>query len=448
MRPFLYLLLTLLPAWPALAASENPKADEPKPPKSREYSYIYDLLNHSVVRPTTRVLDPALFVRRMSANPREAENVDDQDQVRLPSTWWQPRIGFRPVSVEQMLHGPGPGKGPAPGRWKITQAKTQGVTPGFQIKDSQGDRFIIKFDPPGHPELSTSADVVGSLLFWAAGYNVPENAIATFRAESLDIDEEATYKDALGADKPITREYLEELLTRVYRQRDGSYRCSASRFLKGKPLGPFKYNGRRHDDPEDRIPHEHRRELRGLWTIAAWVNHCDSRGPNSLDMWVTANGRSFVRHHLIDFSAILGGGPFGPRSPVSGTEYYVDAHVMTRELLSLGLAPFAWEDFVDPEIRSVGTVDAATFDPVHWKPDFPNPAYDERTTRDIRWGARIVAGFTDEQIRAAVSAGRYTDPRAIEYLTRVLIQRRDQVVRAWQDLEPKGRHDAALGSAR
>ena len=46
-------------------------------------------------------------------------------------------------------------------------------------------------------------------------------------------------------------------------------------------------------------------------------------------------------------------------------------------------------------------------------------------------GARIVAAFTDDHIRAAVARGRYSDPRAAEYLTRVLIERRDQIVRRW-----------------
>src|SRR5262245_59120725 len=120
MRTLLCLLLLCLCA-PAFAASApkavEPKADEPKPPKTRDYSYIYDLLNHTVNRTRTRALNPALFVRKHSSNPREAENVDEQDQVRLPSTWWRPRIGFQPVRGEQMLHGPGPDKGPAPGRW-------------------------------------------------------------------------------------------------------------------------------------------------------------------------------------------------------------------------------------------------------------------------------------------------------------------------------------------
>lgn len=427
----LVILLLALGAGSASAADQPPEKTDPRMPRAREYSYVYDVLNNSVFRPTTRVLDPALLARRVSGNHREAENVDAADAVRLPSTWWQPRLGYCEVSVEQMLAGPGPRRGPAQGRWTITKAKTQGVTPGFQIKDANGDKFLIKFDPKAYPELSTSADVVGSLLFWAAGYNTPENTIAWFRPQDLDIADDATYTTATGAKKKFTPEYLNALLASVYRQKDGRFRCSASRFIKGKPLGPFKYNGRRRDDPEDLIPHEHRRELRGLWSIAAWANHADIRGPNSFDAWVTDHDRSFVRHYLIDFSAILGAGPNGPRSRVTGTEYYVDANVAMKQFATAGLRKFDWEGTVDPGIPSVGMVESVKFDPVRWRPDYPNPAFDERTERDVRWGARIVAAFSNEHIEAAVKAAQYSDPRAAQYVTRVLQERRDKIVRSW-----------------
>jgi hypothetical protein len=427
----------------ALAAAffVAPVLAEPTAPKATDTSYYYDLVEHSALRPVARALDPVRGVRKLTGNPRQALNVDADDQVRLPSTWWQPRVGYHPVSVERMLHGPGPGTGPAPGKIKVTSAKTQGVTPGFFIKDSRGDRFLLKFDPYDYPEMATAADVICTYLYWAAGYNVPDNTIFRFREEDVDFEPGATYSDVLGTKRPITREFLEQVLKRVRRGADGSIRCLASRLLKGKPLGPFEYSGRRRDDPEDLIPHQHRRELRGLWTIAAWTNHADVRGPNSLDMWVTDGGRSFVRHHLIDFGSTLGSGAVAKRSYQTGTEYFIDYGVSARSLVALGLRPFDWEDAVDPDLASIGYIEAANFEPRIWRPDYPNPAFDERTERDIRWGARIVAGMSDELIRAAVERGEYSDPRATEYLTRVLIGRRDKIVAAWPvPHEGKGTH--------
>ncbi len=412
-------------------AAGDVRADAPRP-RATEISYYYDNLEHSVVRPITRVLDPARLARRIAGLPREAANVDERDDVRLPSTWWQPRAGFKEISVERLLSGPGPGTGPAPGRWEVTRAKTQGVTPGFFVRDARGERFILKFDPPKFPEMATGADVVASYLYWAAGYNVPDNAIVYFRPESLAVADGATYVDALGRKRPISQEFFNDVLGKLPRGADGTVRALASRLLPGTPLGPFEYRGRRRDDPEDLVPHQHRRELRGLWTIAAWTNHADVRGPNSLDTWVTEGGRSFVRHFLIDFGSCLGSGALAARSYPTGGEYFVDYGVMAKSALTLGLAPFAWESVEDPHYPSIGFIESRAFDPANWRPDYPNPAFDERTGRDVRWGARILSGMSDELIRAAVARGRYSDPRAAEYLARTLIERRDRLVAHWR----------------
>ena len=424
--------LALLVVAATAAASDS----APKPPKERVFSYGYDMLDNSVIRPTTRALDVARIGRVMTGHERQAANVDENDQVRLPSTWWQPRIGFRGVTVSQMLTGPGPGTGPV-GRWTVTKAKTQGVTPGFEIKDGHGDHYVIKLDPPGAPGLATGPDVIGSRLFWAAGYNVPDNSIAHFRVEQLDISPKATYEDWRGHKQHLTKQYLTEVLAKTDRESDGSYRCMASSYLKGKPLGPFHYNGRRPDDPEDQIPHELRRELRGFWTVCAWLNHADSRGPNTLDMWVTEDGRSFVRHYLIDFGSILGSSATPiERDESTGSEYYIDYGIMAKNIATAGLVPPGWENVRDPHIPAVGFIESKNFDGEHWKPDLPNPAFDDRTDRDARWGARIVAGFTDDHIRAAVAMAQYPDPRAAAYLTQVLIERRDKIVAHW--LGPRG----------
>jgi hypothetical protein len=80
---------------------------------------------------------------------------------------------------------------------------------------------------------------------------------------------------------------------------------------------------------------------------------------------------------------------------------------------------------------AVGFIESKNFDPEDWRPDFPNPAFDERTVRDARWGAWIVSGFTDDHIRAAVAAAHYTNASVAGYLTRVLIERRDKLVQRW-----------------
>lgn len=405
-------------------------ADDAAMPEPSSISYYYDAFEQSVVRPATRLFDPALLVRKLSGRRREAANVDEAGELRLPSTWWTPRAGHRSMSVDEMLRGPGPGTGPAPGPWTVVRAKTEGVSKGFQIRDAAGQRFAIKFDPPGHPELATSADVVSARLYWAAGFNVPDNTIETFRRGDLVIEENAGY-EAGGRRYPITSAYLDALLEGVPTQSDGSYRVVASRYLAGRPLGEWRYDGRRRDDPEDLIPHQHRREVRGMWAVHAWLNNTDCSARNTLDMWVTENGRSFVRHHLIDFSGSLGSASVAPQSMSGGAEYLLDYGAALRAFATAGLVPARWERGVDPGIPSVGFIDADVFDPRGWRPFLPNPAFDEKTEADVRWGVRIVAGISDAHIRAAVELGRYSDPRAIEYLTRVLAARRDRLVETW-----------------
>jgi len=417
---------------------------KPEPPKERNISYYYDGFEQTLVRPLTRVLDPSLWVRKATGNHREAENVDAQDQVRLPSTWWQPRLGFRPVTVEQMLAGPGTGAGPAPGPWTVVRAKTEGVSKGFQIKDSQGARFAIKLDPKKYPELATTPDVICSRLYWAAGYNVPDNTIAFFRREDLQVGPDATYEVA-GRKVRITPEFIDELLEDEPKGSDGRYRVVASKFISGKPLGEWRYEGRRSDDPEDLIPHELRREIRGSWAVHAWLNNTDASARNTLDMWVTDGGRSFVRHHLIDFSGALGSGSIAPQTPRGGNEHLIDFVTASRAFVSLALPPFEWERADDPGIPSVGFVDSEVFDPEDWKAFIPNPAFDVRTDRDARWGARIVAAFSDAHIEAAVKMGRYSDPRAHEYIVRVLRERRDKLVQRWLTPEEIAAARAASG---
>ena len=78
---------------------------------------------------------------------------------------------------------------------------------------------------------------------------------------------------------------------------------------------------------------------------------------------------------------------------------------------------------------SVGRFEGDFFDPVKWRPEYPNPAFDNMRADDAFWAARLVAQFSDEPIRAIVAKARYSDPAATEYIATTLIARRDKVLR-------------------
>src|SRR5262245_30427984 len=222
----------------------------------------YDFIRHSFGRPP-KGKTPATNVNTLGEVP--------------DSSWFQNRHGMVRMSLAELAAGPNTGSGPSGETpWVVIEAKTEGVTPGFRIRDARGDVYIIKFDPVENPEMSTAAEVISTKFFYAFGYNVPENYITVFRRDQLRVDAKAK----------LTEQNLDELLKRVHRQHDGTYRAMASKFLKGSPVGPFQYFGTRPDDPNDIFPHENRVELRGLRVFAAWLNHDDSRAINSLDMLV------------------------------------------------------------------------------------------------------------------------------------------------------------------
>ncbi|HEY7461988.1 MAG TPA: hypothetical protein VIC59_08960, partial [Gemmatimonadota bacterium] len=50
------------------------------------------------------------------------------------------------------------------GRIRVVEAKRGGTSEGFIGVDETGDRFIFVFDPPGFPEMSTAAEVIGSTI--------------------------------------------------------------------------------------------------------------------------------------------------------------------------------------------------------------------------------------------------------------------------------------------
>jgi hypothetical protein len=377
------------------------------------YELSYDLFVNSQYKPT---------------NTR-ARNINTIDEVP-DSSWFTNRIGSTELSNSDVARGPAIGPPPSPERWVILREKTAGVNPGFTARDARGETWFLAFDPPTRPEGATAAVVIATKIFWALGYNQVEMFLTTFDPRRAEIDSKATVRRPSGERTPFTRDDMRAVLDQVAQNPDGSYRVVAGRALPGKILGGFRYNGTRPDDPNDIVPHEHRRELRALRVFGAWTNLTDIKAGNTLDTLVTENGRTFVKHYLQDVGSTFGMANRRYEWDM-GWEHLYEPGASRRRLLSFGFALSPWQTVRYTEYPSIGPFEGDVFDPAKWKPNTPTTAYMEVRADDSFWAARRVMAFTDDLIRAAVHTGQFSDPAAERHLAAVLMKRRDAIGRAY-----------------
>lgn len=389
--------------------------------KMRQISDVYDLFYGQFAKPGEH--------HQKKADPIRAQGINTLGEVP-DGEWYVNRHYRRRMTAAELEQGP-PADPPSRSEpWTIVAAKNEGVTPGFTIVDSTGKKYVLKFDPADYPELATAADVIGSRFFHALGYHVPTNHIVYFEREQLVLDKDTTFLDGKGKKRKMTTIDLWEVLGKVHKQEDGRYRAVASLYLSGKPVGPRRWHGTRKDDPNDTVPHEHRRDLRGMRVFAAWLGHDDSRAINSLDMLVN-EGVPHLRHYLIDFGSTLGSASNGPNSPRSGYVPFFSWKQSAQEFLTLGMYIPKWSLASYPNHPSIGRFEYARFNPEQWVPEYHNPAFENMLPDDAFWAAKQVAAFSDDDIRAAVRAGQLSDPKAQEWLVECLIKRRDKIARAY-----------------
>jgi hypothetical protein len=359
-----------------------------------------------------------------------AKNINTIDEVP-DSSWFTNRIGTRPITADEITKGPIIGAPPDPSKWVLIREKSSGAHPGFTAVDAKGETWFVQFDPPKFPEGATAAVAIATKIFWALGFNQVESFLTTFDPKVATIDPKATVRRPNGKRTPFMRDDMNVILENVARNPDGTYRVVAGRLLPGKVLGGYQYAGTRPDDPNDLVPHEHRRELRALRVFGAWTNLIDMKAGNTLDAVVEQDGRSIVRHYLQDVGSTFGVGANGPHDWDEGWEHTYDGPPSLRRLLSFGLAFSPWQRAAYEEHPSIGRFEGVAFQPDTWKPRVPSVAYLELRADDAFWAARRVMAFTDEQIRALVSTGGFSDGRAERVLGDVLIQRRDKIGRTY-----------------
>ena len=415
-------------------------------PAARTEPYFWDAIDHLVFRPVSELWT---FQPR-----REAINVNALDEVP-DSSWYVNRLSRRAMSSEEIARGacePAPIEPPAP--WRVLAGKRDGATPGFVFEDARGVRYLLKIDRPGQPEQATAADAIVAAVYHAAGYHVPCNRVVGFTEAMLTL-----HPGARAHGERMRWSDLEAVLDVAVRLEDGRYRAVVSRFVDGEPLGPWSYLGTREGDPNDVVPHDARRELRGMFVLSAWVNHWDSRDNNTLSSWIEerhlppfagvgmpsrsgathviagAAGHGYVRHYLVDFGESLGLIEGGARRELRfGHTQWMDAQQIVEDALTLGLLARPWcpeggaRHELGPAGEPLGYFDDHPFAPDQWRPDYWNGAFERHTERDAAWMARIIARFSREDVEALAQLGRYRDPIAARELVRILQSRRRAIL--------------------
>ena len=246
--------------------------------------------------------------------------------------------------------------------------------PGFIGTDATGRTFFFKLDHPDYPELGTTASIVGSRILWALGYNVP----------------------------PI---FLVEVSGTGDPRLDGR-RAAASLFIDDV-VGHFHFDWFRN-----------RRELRGLRLASAWINDVDRVGSNTL----VVNRDGVGTYYLIDFDSCLGSWQGCPRDRWRGSRP------------RWGLPPYpTGPNYRGPAVSpALGNL-VGHFDPARWHAQISNNAFNHMTAADAAWICHKIRQLDRPHIRAIVAAAQLSDPRDADKLVILLMLRRSDILRRYDD---------------
>ena len=399
----------------------------PRPPTVYVSPLIWDGADNLAFRPFSEV-----WAFRA---PTESTNVNSVDEVP-DSAWFTNRVGARPVGIDELTRGacdPDAMVDPdawADGSWIVDHGKTDGSSLGFRV-NLRGKKYLVKIDT-GSPERPSAASVIGAAAYHAVGFNTSCEQVVYVRPAVFHLLPGLTYKSNFAEERPFDQAALDHVLSFAPRRGD-RVRLQLSAWLPGKLIGPFRYAGTRADDPNDVVPHEDRRELRGGRLLAAWLDHFDAREQNSMDSWQSAAGDGSggrVLHYYLDTSDCLGSAwDWDPITRRLGHSYVVDWADMGRDFATLGIPQRPWDTAkVVRGQEMFNYFDVASFDAEGWKNEYPNPAFDRMTEHDAAWMARILAKLSPADVGALASMGKLSDGAHATYLASVLEGRLEKIL--------------------
>ena len=282
------------------------------------------------------------------------------------------------LTPQEAAWGPAPESAPIQ-PFRIVRIKAAGASPGFFGSDAEGRDYLVKLDHPDYPELGSSASIISSRIYHALGYNVP-----------------AVY--------PVT----------LHGTGDARFegRRAVASLLVPNVVGHFQFDWFRY-----------RREVRGMRLVAAWLNDTDRAACNTL----VSVKDGIAQYHLIDFNSTLGAWQGRPKEPWRGWRYACEGPISAVDLLTLGLLGRGYDPEQAVISPAVGRF-TAQFDPMTWKPQVPNTAFDRMSADDRRWIVQRIAGLTRAHLEAIVEAAGLSNPQDRVSLVETLLARQARIL--------------------
>lgn len=367
-----------------------------------------------------------------AGRPAPAKNVNAWGEVPS-SSWFENRNHRRLRTPAQLRRGAARTAGPSLlSPWTVRWAAPTARGLRVAITDDEQQRFLLSFDAPGHPRLATTAELVATLLLHALGYRVPARHLVLVERAQLRVTQGSRLRRADGRTEAgaLKRPALARLLSALPRLTDGSLRAVATRQDGSQDLGPFRFDGRRADDPNDYVDHDRRRELRGLLPVAAWLNLTTiSRGVGR-DRFRGRRPR-YVVHRLEGLRGALGSTPAGTPKPLEdGFREGLAPGAMLRQILTFGATAPPWRHL--RKLRQhqrrrwpgLGWLPSKAFRPRHFRPHLWNTAFARADARDRFWAGRLLASLTGAQLRTVIAEALLPKAEAKRLLETLLLRRR------------------------
>ena len=187
------------PAYAQKFFPDDPLTKEPPPfpvesANFRAQNFFYKIIENTFKAPGER--QPAQGVI-------PAQGVNTLGEV-MDGPWFVNRHAKKRLGPEELLRGPGDQDPPSrQASWRVLTVRKYDVRPGLLIHDADNTLYLLRFDPRDRLEMATGAGMIGSRLYHALGYWVPETYLVQFDRSELVAAPEGEDINAVGVARKL-----------------------------------------------------------------------------------------------------------------------------------------------------------------------------------------------------------------------------------------------------